>query len=90
MNPPPAQIDGAKVLEWAWSGSEPFGEVPGNPTGLIFGLAIAAYENEAGFYRFSCDRHWECVQDAIYDSVEDAKLNLPDQYRQVAAAWRLL
>lgn len=27
MSKPPKEIDGAKVLEWAWSGSKPFGVV---------------------------------------------------------------
>jgi hypothetical protein len=88
MNPPPAQIDRATVIEWAWSGAEPFGEVHGNSTGPIFGLAIAAYENEAGFYRFSCDRNWESVQDEIYDSVEDAKHQLPEQYKGAGVGWQ--
>ena len=26
---PPNEIDGARVIEWAWSGDGPFGEVPG-------------------------------------------------------------
>ena len=86
MNPPPAQIDGATVLEWAWSDIEPFGEVPGSSTGPIFGLAIAKYEDE-DIYRFSCDHDWECVQDGLYESVEEAKRLLPDQYRCVPATW---
>ncbi|MDI1313240.1 hypothetical protein [Prosthecobacter sp.] len=90
MNPPPAQIDGATVIEWAWSEPEPFGEVPVNSTGPIFGLAIAKYDDAEGIYRFSCDRDWSCVQDEFYNSAEEAKEQLPEQYRRVAAIWRSL
>jgi hypothetical protein len=84
---PPEEIDGARVIEWAWSGSNPFGEVPGAESPEIFGLAIATYD-DIQFYRFSCDRNWGTVQDAIYESAADAKEQLPDQYRNVEAHWQ--
>lgn len=83
---PPDRIDGARVVEWAWSGSEPFGEVPGAEPSKVFGLAIATYDN-AEFYRFACDRNWNTVQDSHYSSVAEAKERLPDQYRRVDAQW---
>jgi hypothetical protein len=83
---PPDEIDGARVIEWAWSGSIPFGEVPGADPPEIFGLAIATYDG-IQFYRFSCDQDWNAVQDAVYESVADAKRQLPDQYRNVGANW---
>ncbi|MBK1835701.1 hypothetical protein [Roseibacillus ishigakijimensis] len=83
---PPTEIDGARVIEWAWSGDQPFGEVPGADSPEIFGLAIATYDDRE-FYRFSCDRNWETQQDGLYDSVDDAKRLLPDQYRLVEANW---
>ncbi|MCP4095030.1 MAG: hypothetical protein GY880_28225 [Planctomycetaceae bacterium] len=86
MNPPD-KIDGASVIEWAWSGTYPFGEVPGAQSPEIFGLAIATYDN-IEFYRFSCDRNWNTVQDGLYDSIADAKAQLPDQYRNVDAHWQ--
>jgi len=82
---PPAEIDGAKVLEWAWSGDVPFGEVPGADM-KIFGLAITTYDRRE-YYRFACDRDWETQQDALYASNEDAKNQLPDQYRMVEVNW---
>lgn len=85
-NTPPREIDGARVIEWAWSGSEPFGEVPGAERPDIYGLAIATYDNRS-FYRFSCDQNWATVQDGLYDSIDDAKDQLPDQYRNVVAKW---
>ncbi|WP_202907971.1 hypothetical protein [Rubripirellula obstinata] len=83
---PPDEIDGARVLRWAWSGNEPFGQVPGADSPDIFGLAIATY-NDAQFYRFSCDRNWDCIQDGLYDSIDEAISQLPDQYRHVDAVW---
>lgn len=83
---PPTEIDGARVIEWAWSGDQPFGEVPGADSPEIFGLAIATYDDRE-FYRFSCDRDWETQQDWLYDSVDEAKRLLPDQYRLVEANW---
>jgi hypothetical protein len=81
---PPALIDGARVLEWAWS-ETPFGEVGDI---AIHGLALCQYDGSTQVYRFSCDAAWSCQQDALYDSVEEAKQALPAQYRRVEAEWR--
>ena len=88
-NPPPREIDGARVIAWAWSGSTPFGVVPGADPSEIFGLAITTYDNR-DFYRFSCDKECNTVQDGLYASVRDAKEQLPDQYRNVAAEWHAI
>lgn len=77
------------MLEWAWS-DEPFGEMPndeGTAALLIHGLALCRYENSADIHRFSCDAIWECAQDDAYDSLEEAKTHLPEQYRRVPAIW---
>ncbi len=90
MSKPQKEIDGAKVLYWAWSGSIPFGFVgtPEDPmASKIFGLAICQYENSDDVYRFSCDENWETQQDQVYDSIEQAIENLPDQYKNVSAEW---
>jgi hypothetical protein len=84
MKKPPNKIDKANVLEWAWSGSIPFGKVGETD---IFGLAICQYENSDEYYRFSCDKNWETEQDGLYDSVEEAKNCLPEQYKNVPANW---
>ena len=84
MNEAPRVIDGAVVMEWAWS-DQPFGVVG---TIHIHGLAICHYSDNSQIYRFSCNEHWETEQDADYDSVEDAKLYLPDQYRNAPINWR--
>ena len=83
---PPIRIDGARVIEWAWAGDKPFGEVLGADSPEIFGLAIATYDDQK-FYRFSCDQDWETQQDGLYDSINEAKRLLPDQYRMVEVNW---
>lgn len=87
---PPSHIDGARVLEWAWS-DDPFGVVcasDGAEPIAIHGLAICRYDGCATVYRFSCDQRWECAADGDYESIDQAKARLPDQYRGVPAIWR--
>ena len=50
-------------------------------------LAVCRYADEAQVYRFSCDARWETLQDEAYASVDDARGQLPAQYRAVIAAW---
>ena len=86
---PPTHLDGARVLAWAWS-DLPFGHVTdahGAAPVAIHGLAVCRYAGEARVYRFSCDAHWETLQDAVYVSVDEARERLPAQYRAVAAVW---
>jgi hypothetical protein len=84
-------IDGAKVIKWAWSGQKPFGYV-GNTDDPqrenVYGLAICQYENSDNVYRFSCDINWETIQDGLYDTVEKAIEQLPDQYKNVEVNWQ--
>ena len=86
MQEPPLEIDGAKVVEWACSGDLPFGHVEGAESPEIYGLAIATYD-DVKFYRFSCNHKWDTQQDSIYDSIDDAKRLLPDQYRNIKTQW---
>ncbi|NMF47753.1 hypothetical protein HHL01_06120 [Pseudoalteromonas arctica] len=92
MSSPPLKIDGAIVLEWAWSGNKPFGVVKyqnGEVASEIFGLAICAYPDSDQVYIFSCDCDWETEQDSQYNSIQNAKDYLPEQYRHVKANWKL-
>ena len=88
---PPEYIDGAKVIEWAWSGDVPFGVIKYADSEEvaveIYGLAICQYPDSKKVYGFSCDRDWETEQDSDYISVEEAKNNIPKQYKQVEAQW---
>lgn len=66
MNKPPAELDDAEVLQWAWSGNVPFGVLrfpDGDIAAEIFGLAICRYKN-GKIYRFSCDKNWNVEQDS--------------------------
>jgi len=91
MNIPPKLIDGAKVLEWAWSGNMPFGVIKYSDSNEvaaeIYGLAICQYKDSKIIYRFSCNKNWETEQDSDYSSIEEAKNNLPEQYKIVPATW---
>ena len=91
MSNPPKQIDGANVLEWAWSGDKPFGIVmttDGKVAAEIYGIAICKYENSDIIYRFSCDFDWETEQDSDYSSIEDAKKYIPAQYQNIEIQWK--
>ncbi|PUA29285.1 MAG: hypothetical protein B0W54_01390 [Cellvibrio sp. 79] len=90
MNMPPKIIEGAEVIEWAWSGEAPFGVVrceSGVAATEIYGLAICRYPQSGKIYRFSCDAEWRVEQDSDCQSVEEAKSNLPLQYKEVEAIW---
>ena len=72
---PPDYIDGAKVIKWAWSGASPFYQINSEDNTSfedIFGLAVCQYEGSNSYYSFSCDRDWETIQDAPYNSIENA------------------
>ncbi len=91
MNNPPNYLDGAKVIKCAWSGQKPFGFIANTDNKSqeeVFGFAICRYENSNNFYRFSCDKNWEVIQDAQYNSIEEAIELLPDQYKNVECNWQ--
>jgi myo-inositol-hexaphosphate 3-phosphohydrolase len=94
---PPDELDGAKVIAWTWSGIKPFGLIPimndesdSDSSNVIevYGLAICRYEDSDNVYRFSCDKDWVVQQDGLYESVDDAIRELPDQYKLVTAKWK--
>lgn len=90
MKNPPAKLDGAKVLCWAYSEDDPFGVVECDEDGVVAtiqGLAICQYGDDC-VYRFSCDLDWEVQQDGVYESIEEAKRLLPDQYKNIPVNWQ--
>jgi hypothetical protein len=93
MNQPPPELGGAEVICWAWSGREPFGIFP-SASGLlddatyIFGLAACRSPAHGMIYLFSCDSQWKTVGDTMYDSVDDAIDDIPDQFKEVEAHWQ--
>lgn len=89
---PPNYLDGAKVIKWAWSGEKPFGSLINTDhtdNEEVFGIAICSYDNSTNFYRFSCNKKWEVIQDSFYDSIDDAINFLPQQYKNVERHWQL-
>jgi len=91
MKPPP-YIDGAKVIKWAWSGTKPYvilESLDGTVREEVYGLAICQYDNSDTFYKFSCDKNWETINDGPYASVEDAIRYLSPQYSEVEIDWQL-
>lgn len=91
INEPADLLDGARVITWAWSGDKPFGLLHHQDDEYepieIFGLAICQYDDSSAIYRFSCDKDWEVQQDDLYDSIEEAIAQLPDQYKSVIPTW---
>jgi hypothetical protein len=87
MPAPPPTLDGAQVLWWAWS-DEPFGELPGAEGGdrWVHGFAICRYDSGA-LYRFTCNRHWEVVQDMDHTDEEEAKARIPTRYDVARVPW---
>ena len=88
---PPEEIDGATVVEWAWSDPDPFFVMPdsGRSGGVpIHGLAICRYDDSGAIYRFSCDREWETENDSTHDSIEVARLASSRQHDVLAVEWR--
>jgi hypothetical protein len=91
MIEPPDYLDGATVVQWAWAGQYPFGYVNHNENNLreeVFGLAICEYEDSKSIYRFCCDKNWEVIQDSPYNSIEEAVIQLPNQYKNVKIVWQ--
>ncbi|MEM1027794.1 MAG: hypothetical protein AAGJ38_06895 [Planctomycetota bacterium] len=91
MSKPPAYIDNAKVLFWAWSGEKPFYAIKftdGRHAHDIYGLAVCRYEKTNSVYRFSCDANWETQGDTDCDTVEDAKGNGLIDFGLGSVEWR--
>ena len=85
---PDAEIDGAEVLYWAWSGSSPFGvmSVSDGSEIEIYGFAIATYDHTQ-FYRFSCNKHWATENDTVHPDIESAKSSIPLNYQNISVKW---
>ena len=86
---PPSELDGARVLWWSWSGREPYGEhgTEGEDR-WVHGFAVCRYEENGSIYRFSCNKHWEVVNDADCDTEEQAKASIPMNYDETRVKWQ--
>lgn len=90
MKQAPSQLDGATVLWWASSPSQPFfvlRDANGVSQSEIVGLAIAQYPGSAQVYRFSCDSTWEVQQDSTFPDVEAAKSSPSGNYDISLVEW---
>ena len=86
--PPSPSSDGARVLWWAWAGDVPFGQLPGaeGDNCFVYGFAVCQYDG-GRCSRFTCNRHWEVVQDMDHDGEEEAKTDIPAQYDARRVVW---
>ena len=83
---PPNEIDGARVVYWAYS-QVPFFVMADGGAGIpIHGLAVAVYSS-GSVYRFSCDRDWETQNDSEWPSVEAATHAASADYEIAEIHW---
>ena len=82
MNKPPAKIDNARVILWAWSSSPFFvmKDTEGNVYDEVHGLAIARYCDSEKIYRFSCNSEWESIGDFDFEGIIEARTALSGNY----------
>ena len=80
---PPQYLDGAEVLWWAWSGSEPYGLHGDEP---VHGFAVCKYAS-GQIYRFSCNRVWQTVNDMDHATEVEAKADIPSNYDESRVQW---
>lgn len=67
--PPPPALDGARVLHYAISGRGGFYQI-GNQ--LVAAMVICRYDGDRKIYLFKCAADWDVIQDADWESVEEA------------------
>ncbi len=54
----------------------------------VHGFAVCRYDDGGSYYRFSCDREWETVNDSDHEDEEGAKRSIPMNY--LASAHRVV
>lgn len=87
---PAEHINGAKVLQYAFSGQVPFGylESSDKKTNVaIFGIAICQYESDQKVYCFSCNANWDVVQDSEYNTLSEAIGQIPPPFSDKQLHW---
>jgi hypothetical protein len=93
VKPPPALIDGARVVAWTPIDQRhrPTGETRHYRDGLLqaapAGLAIATYDDRE-FYLFYADENWTTLNDTLHDSVAEAKRQAELEFEGTAGTWR--
>lgn len=83
---PPDEIDGAKVVWWAYDSKKPF-FVMKFTNGLdykpIHGFALCQYKSSREVYKFSCDLQWNVANDSVYETVEQALSDIGRQFQDI-------
>ncbi len=72
---PPDELDGAKVILWAYNPIKPFfimKYTDGTVYKPVHGFAICRYKGSEIFYKFSCDSDWNVANDLDAASIEEA------------------
>jgi len=94
MNPPPTELDGARVSLWSPIDSRHKKTAvirlyaDGQEQLDFAGIAIAAYKKEgSGAYVFYCDSSWEVLNDCAYADVEEAKKEAELQFEGLNSTW---
>jgi hypothetical protein len=69
--PPPATLDGARVLYYAISGRGGFYRIGDQ---LVAAMAICRYDGDGDrAYLFKCAADWDVIHDGLWESVEECK-----------------
>ena len=79
---PPAQLDGADVLEFTRPAGKSLGKegVPQHPSVVALALCRYADDPSEGYYVFGCDEDWNVICDSLDRSVEAAKRTAEDWF----------
>jgi hypothetical protein len=93
MNPPPAIIDGARVLCWAETAGISKSDActfraRGQVQSQFAGIAIAQYGPDRGCYLFLCDVNWETQNDSLHRDVAGARAFAESLYPGISARWQ--
>ena len=51
------------------------------------GLAICQYDDEDGYYLFSCDQEWQSLSDTWHQALDDAKDQAEFEYKGTSQSW---
>ncbi len=70
MNPAPNLIGNAKVICYLIINL--LQRTGGESRQIVQGFAICKYEQEPGYYLFSCDEHWMEFADTYHETIDDA------------------
>jgi hypothetical protein len=95
MQPPPDEIDGAKVLAWSLLDArhrktDTVRLYDGETEQLSFaGVVLARYEDKPSvIYAFYCDGNWSTLNDSDYSTFEEAKDSAERLFIGLKHTWR--